>query len=593
MLAASAQPGLGIDSAPQKLLIRWGMDRKVIEMATNDRIILDQVLEQQRQTLAPGLDAATYFEVFTAEQVLKDYDLSYDEIESGIVAGGGDGGIDALHAFVNGELIQEDTDVTELKRNIQIEVVLLQAKTAAGFSEATMDRFAAAAEDLFDLSKPLSTLVAVYNARLLDAAENFRNAYQALAAKFPRLSVRFCYATKGDQVHPNVSRKVGRIEAAIRQHFSSADFNFTFLGARALLDLARRTPTTSYELKLAENPISATGDVAFVCLVSIKDFYRFITDSEGRVVRHIFEANVRDYQGKTQVNEQIQDTLQHPVAEDFWWLNNGVTVLATRATQSGKAITIENPEIVNGLQTSTEIHAYVSTCNTDKESRNILVRVIVPNAAESRDRIIKATNSQTAIPPASLRATDRIHRDIEQYLKPFGLYYDRRKNYYKNEGKPISRIVSIQQMAQAVMAIALRRPDTARARPSSLLKQDADYHSLFNTQYPIELYRACGEVMKQTEGFLSQHVDAPSAADKNNLKFYTAMAASQEALAHSEPTVAQLAGLVGRLIAAAQLEAAYQLVKQEYQARGATDQVAKGKELLADVKRRLTSKFPT
>jgi hypothetical protein len=135
-----------------------------------------------------------------------------------------------------------------------------------------------------------------------------------------------------------------------------------------------------------------------------RDFSLFITDSQGHIVRHIFEANVRDYQGKTQVNEQIQDTLEHPGAEDFWWLNNGVSVLATRATQSGKTITIENPEIVNGLQTSTDIHGYVSSCNTDREARNILVRAIVPNAPESRDRIIKATNSQTAIPPASLRA---------------------------------------------------------------------------------------------------------------------------------------------------------------------------------------------
>lgn len=134
-------------------------------------------------------------------------------------------------------------------------------------------------------------------------------------------------------------------------------------------------------------------------------------------------------------------------------------------------ITVENPEVVNGLQTSTEIHNYFSGCNTEGEERNLLVRVIVPNAIESRDHIIKATNSQTAIPPASLRATDRIHRDIEEYLKPFGLYYDRRKNYYKNEGKSINRIVGIPQMAQAIMAIVLQKPDTARARPSSLMKK--------------------------------------------------------------------------------------------------------------------------
>ncbi len=561
-------------------------------MPSNDRIILDQVLEQQRESVAPSLNAATYFEIFTAEQILKDYDLSYDEIESGIVAGGGDGGIDTFHAFVNGELIQEDTDVTDLKRNIHINVVLLQAKTGTGFSEDAMDRFAAAAEELFDLAKQLTSLTTVYNLRLLDAANNFRRVYQVLAAKFPRLSVRFCYATKGDQVHPNVTRKVSRIETAIKQHFSSAEFEFNFFGARELLDLARRTRTTSYELKVAENPISATGDVAFVCLVSIKDFFRFITDSHGHIVRHIFEANVRDYQGKTQVNEQIQDTLQNLWAEDFWWLNNGVTVLATRATQSGKTITIENPEIVNGLQTSTEIHTYVSSCNTDKEARNILVRVIVPKAVESRDRIIKATNSQTTIPPASLRATDRIHRDIEQYLKPFGLYYDRRKNFYKNEGKPINRIISISQMAQAVMAIALRRPDIARARPSSLLKRDQEYQSLFNSQSPIELYRVCAGLVKQTEVFLSHHADGLSAADKNNVKFYVAMAVCHEALSMCDPIPTQISTLAVKGITDAQMEAAYQLVKTEYHVLGASDQVAKGTELLAKVKKRLSEKYP-
>jgi AIPR protein len=84
--------------------------------------------------------------------------------------------------------------------------------------------------------------------------------------------------------------------------------------------------------------------------------------------------------------------------------------------------------------------------------------VIVPEDPTSRDRVIKATNSQTSIPPASLRATDKIHRDIEEYLKPMGLYYDRRKNFYKNEGLQVDKIVGMPYLAQAVMAIALRRP---------------------------------------------------------------------------------------------------------------------------------------
>ena len=300
-------------------------------MAANDRIILDQVLDQQRLALAPTLDAATYFEIFTAEQLLKDFDLSYDEIESGIIAGGGDGGIDGFYVFINGEILQEDTDISDIRKNIQIDVFLLQAKTAAGFSEAAMDRLATATEDLFDLSKQLASLKTVYNEGLIEAAGRFRDAYQTLASKFPRLRIHYCYATKGEQVHPNVERKAAKLETVVKKHFSSAEFRCSFLGARSLLDLARRAPTTVYELKLAENPISSTGDVAFVCLVSLKSIYEFITDEHGQIVRHIFEANVRDYQGKTQVNEQIQDTLQHPGAEDFWWLNNGISILATRA----------------------------------------------------------------------------------------------------------------------------------------------------------------------------------------------------------------------------------------------------------------------
>ncbi|WP_419836099.1 AIPR family protein [Endozoicomonas atrinae] len=139
---------------------------------------------------------------------------------------------------------------------------------------------------------------------------------------------------------------------------------------------------------------------------------------------------------------------ENPGGEEFWWLNNGVTVLASEiAAPGGKELVIHNPEIVNGLQTSSEIHKFYSD-NRDKlepETRDVLLRVIVPEDEETRDRIIRATNSQTPIPKSSLRATDQVHRHIEEYLKPRGLFYDRRKNYYKNEGKKPKDIISCRE----------------------------------------------------------------------------------------------------------------------------------------------------
>ena len=74
-------------------------------MTTNSQIILDGVLKQRQTETDPDADPATFFEFFTAQQILKDFDLSYDEIEYGLVGAGGDGGVDSIYLLVNGDLV--------------------------------------------------------------------------------------------------------------------------------------------------------------------------------------------------------------------------------------------------------------------------------------------------------------------------------------------------------------------------------------------------------------------------------------------------------------------------------------------------------
>jgi len=63
--------------------------------------------------------------MYVAEQVLKDHDLSDDEIESGLVGAGGDGGTDGICIFANGELVREDFDHSMLKKNIALDVIII------------------------------------------------------------------------------------------------------------------------------------------------------------------------------------------------------------------------------------------------------------------------------------------------------------------------------------------------------------------------------------------------------------------------------------------------------------------------------------
>ena len=552
-------------------------------MAANDRTILNELLEQYRNALASQDSASDFFEYFSAEQALKEFDLSYDEIDSGLVGDGGDGGIDALYLLVNGQLVKEEWDFSELKRNIAVELVVVQAKTHNGFQETPIERFTSASDDLLNLDSDPSVLSDTYNEQIVELMTRFHTVFKQLVTKAPTLRVTFVYACKGDKPSQTLNRKVTLLEQSVLAKFSSCVFEFKALGAAHLVDLYHRNPPRNYLLPLAENPIAVSEKSGFVSLANLHAFYNFITDDQGEFRNHMFEANVRDYQGATEVNAEIQDTLTTPLTEDFWWLNNGVSIVASQAVMSGgKTLTIEDPQIVNGLQTSREVFKYFKNTENPDLQRNILVRVMVPDDEESRDRIIKATNSQTSVQRASLRATDKIQRAIEDYLKSRGLFYDRRKNFYKNSGKPRDLIIDIPYLAQAVMAILLRRPDTARGRPSSLLKTDENYDKVFNPKYPVHMYYVCVQAMRTIERAMKSNALNVARKTRSNLRFYVGMhAVAGTAKQHPQASDIEKFNLAS--LDDATVLRSLSIVETLYVALGATDQVAKGTRLLEDI----------
>ena len=562
----------------------WGKEK----MSNNDQIILDKTLEQQRAERAPHLEPNEYFELFVAEQLLKHFDLSYDEVQSGLMDGGGDGGIDGFFTFVKDELVREDTDFNVFKKDVTIEVIIFQAKTESSFKERPLDSLYPTLQALFNLSQPLADLEGVYRKDVLAAAELFRRTVETLATKFPRYIFSLFYASKGSEIHQNVQRKADLLMEMVRGQFRSATCTLRFLTATDLLTMARETPRFIYQLDVTD-AINTTGGI--VGLVKMREYFRFI-DDEGELRRNLFEANVRDYQGATQVNEEIGKTLTERWPEEFWWLNNGITIVAGQVTQTSKTLTIEDPQIVNGLQTSREIFHYYKASNTEGDEREILVRVIRPETPDSRDRVIRATNSQTTISPASLRATDKIQRDIEEYLRHFGLFYDRRKNSHKNEGKPLDRIVSIPSMAQALMAVVLQKPGTARARPSSLLKKDEDYEKVFSASFPIEVFRASIELSRLADAQLKAD-DRLTPEDRVNLKFYVAMYLAALASGTAKPTPKDIQALAGATIDKGMVDHAAEEVKEVYQELGGNALVAKGSQFGERLIERLETAFET
>ncbi|UTD55725.1 AIPR family protein [Halomonas sp. MS1] len=551
---------------------------------TNDQIILEQIIKERCAESGDELTVSEYFEIYSASEILKNYDLTYDDISYGIVGDGGDGGIDSIYTFINGESLKEDTPVNTSQKKNHIELVIIQSKTSASFKEDAVMKFRESAQDLFNLANNPDDYATRYNVDLIDKVKLFRDLYAKLAKTFPKIEIRYFYATQGDDVHQNVSGKVPKLQEDIFRMFSGAEFSFEFIGATKLLEMTRNVPSTSRVLEVAESPIGTTAG-SYLCLVSLSKYYEFVSDS-GSLARSIFESNVRDYQGSVVVNTGIRKTLENQESENFWYLNNGVTIITPKAVMAGKQLTIEDPQIVNGLQTSHEIYQYFSQLESHGgDERAVLVRVICEEDEEARDRIIRATNSQTSIPPASLRSSDDIHRNIEDFLKSNGYYYDRKKNFYKNQGMPVSKIISISYMAQAMMAIMLLKPDSARARPSTLINSDVEYKRIFSLDKPIDIYLKTIQIMKAVEAYLKPENCEIQLERKTitNIKFYVAMVASIKIAGCSQGIEKKLSELPNVDVTNEILRDSLQSVLDEFNKLGATDQVAKGSVLVANL----------
>ncbi|MEU3191370.1 AIPR family protein [Streptomyces sp. NPDC006992] len=515
---------------------------KASQSISNEVMLLAERLKQGKAESYPDISDQDFFLINSTDVVLRHKGLSSRQIEDGITDGADDGGIDAVYLFVDGQLV-EDTSEVPHSDTPQLELEIIQVKDESGFKEVALQLLIDHLPLLLHLDRPAG-VEDEFNPRLLERFDSFRATYLAVANRFPDLSISIRYVTRSPETpHPKVKRKAARLEAGIQKLFSHAKVAVDLIGAGDLNSLARQRKSTTLTLQLSESPMSPEKG-GFVSLVRLKDYNSFISDEDGRLRDEIFEENVRGYEGATVINRDIAESLRQgdSAAADFWWLNNGVTVIGKRVQPSGKMLHIEDPQIVNGLQTSRNIHAYFHPSRQSSDGagatpegqiRQILVRVVETGDDAITAQVIKATNSQNRISAASLRSGDPFQRSIEEYFQRQGFYYERKKNHYKNLGKSRTQIVEVLELAQAVGAILLQQPQTSRGKPSSLVRGRL-YERVFKSAIPLEAYFRSILVMRSIDSFLADS-ELNGRYDRSNIRFHLARAATAFAVRSSRP----------------------------------------------------------
>lgn len=215
----------------------------------------------------------------------------------------------------------------------------------------------------------------------------------------------------------------------------------------------------------------------------------------------------------------------------------------------------------------------------ESETRNVLVRVIVPESEDSRDRIILATNNQTNIPKSSLRANDPIHWQIELYLKGRGLFYDRRKNYYKNQGRKSVEIVSVSFLAQCMISLFLQKPNYARARPSTLLIKDETYDKLYIKNQDLDVFYNSAKLGKMVEICLKKS-NVYTLAQKNDILFYVLYLSVAKRVGNANITFKDVKEIELNSYTDEYITQIAEIVFSEYEKLGGDGKVAKGSDLI-------------
>ncbi|MFK3833247.1 AIPR family protein [Staphylococcus saprophyticus] len=514
-------------------------------MANNSALLEAIISDYSKENFPNENNSDRIFEYFATESYFKKYDFSIDEISNGLIGNTNDWGIDGFYIVINNKTIQniEELKDMEFSRNFIVELYILQYKNSNSFKETVIDKFIVVSPYIFDLEKfKERDSFDVLPQILIEYIEIFQYIIKTYASKFPNVSINFVHASKGEtdrvngnkKLNQNYMKKVEDLKQHVKNYSlgKNTSCSYELIGIEELNMLSQLQKSYSGDLKVSQNPIyvsfgdEKTKQKGYIATVSLKNFFNFLVDYDENnnpiLKEYLFESNIRDYQNSTEVNKAIETTLKNKKSsDDFWWLNNGITILADEGSLNGSVFTLENIQIVNGLQTSYSIFNVLSAeKNNENEDRSVFCKIIITQEEESIDSIIKATNSQNSIPASSLRSTDNLQRDIELYLFKKDFFYDRRKNFYKNKKKPRNKIISINYLAQSLTSILEMKPSKARTSPTVLTKSDEDYEKIFNRNMSIEIYYYAIVLRKNVETYLKENFNIKTDIDKDIKNYF-------------------------------------------------------------------------
>jgi hypothetical protein len=408
--------------------------------------VLDEIRQQAEVELKITDDRRLKSLAFLYLCVKTLLDLDADEAFDCLTEGGGDFGVDAMH-------LTEEIDG-------EFGVTLFQAKYKdsldgnAGFPESGVVALIDAIRCLFDPSAELENINERLRVKVEEARSMVRDGF------IPRVRAIACNngITWNDAA-----------QGAINRAGFGDQVTWEYANHDVLIGILQRIKPVDETLRLTGKAIVEDMNFSRVCIGRIP-----VTEIAELMQRHgerLLERNIRRYLGLqgNRVNEGIRNTLYSNNPANFYFFNNGLTLVCNdfsyNALQGGDYhIKVENLQIVNGGQTCMTIFKTLGDmkargANLPTEA-SVMVRIYkLPKDNEDIVlQITQATNSQNPVDLKDLRSNDEIQRRLESSIQDLGFTYRRKRM----DGPVKPSDITSGAAAEAILAVWRDAPHQAK-----------------------------------------------------------------------------------------------------------------------------------
>jgi hypothetical protein len=372
-------------------------------------------------------------------------DLSDDESFECLTEGSSDFGVDAIHLSE-----EHDGEFTvslfqgKYKRNLE---------GNANFPEAGIKALINAIRHLFDPGAILENINDRLKAKVEEVRSLIRDGY------IPQVRALAC--NNGLKWNEAASEEIKRAELEFGNQVTWEHVNHD-----NLVTILQATKGVNESLHLSGKAITEDFNFSRVLLGKIA-----VTEIATLIERHgerLLERNIRRYLGLqgNRVNKAIRQTLKGDDKSNFYFYNNGITLICDKFTynalQSGDfQVNVENLQIINGGQTCITIFKTLQNSNREQlQDIYILVRLyqLPTDNDDLVRRITFATNSQNPVDLRDLRSNDEKQRRLETDIAQLGFSYRRKRTDSPTKSKDItSRIAAL-----AILSVWKQEPHRAK-----------------------------------------------------------------------------------------------------------------------------------